>query len=371
MLGVSAGDICYFNGLVWTIVSGNTSSTKWLQETSAGVPSWSVPAGGCLTGPYLSVPYYYTNPTGTVCAPSDEIFAGIDPAGPASTIDMLGIGTVSPGATLQVIGQTPAPQGGGNGRLATEVLFVQGGSGGDTTDTSGSQGGDGSSAYIYAGDGGNAPGTSTNGIGGSVTIGGGRPGAGAGAGNDYGPVFLQPDEDEPGFIYRGPVIVGLGFCAGLHSTDDYPVDFCINKIQPYPSVAGDGTPAHDALEVIGDTGGATTGTTGQTGGKGGGIHLAGGHGGDAPSGSTNGDGGDIVLAPGVPGVGAGSAGAAGRTIVLTDFAFNGCTAEPTCSSGLRGTTHYVCSGAGVADILEVCTKNAADTYTWETITVTP
>lgn len=43
--GVNAGDIVYFNGTSWTILTGNTTTTKILQETSAGVPSWVAASG--------------------------------------------------------------------------------------------------------------------------------------------------------------------------------------------------------------------------------------------------------------------------------------------------------------------------------------
>jgi len=41
----TAGSICYWNGSVWTLLAGNTTTTNYLQETSAGVPSWTTPAG--------------------------------------------------------------------------------------------------------------------------------------------------------------------------------------------------------------------------------------------------------------------------------------------------------------------------------------
>lgn len=41
----AAGDICYWNGSAWTRLAGNTTTTNWLQESSAGVPSWTTPAG--------------------------------------------------------------------------------------------------------------------------------------------------------------------------------------------------------------------------------------------------------------------------------------------------------------------------------------
>lgn len=44
--GSAAGDIYYWNGSAWTRLAGNTGSTNYLQETSAGVPSWTSPGGG-------------------------------------------------------------------------------------------------------------------------------------------------------------------------------------------------------------------------------------------------------------------------------------------------------------------------------------
>jgi hypothetical protein len=41
----NAGDICYWNGSAWTLLTGNASSTHWLQQTSSGVPSWTSPPG--------------------------------------------------------------------------------------------------------------------------------------------------------------------------------------------------------------------------------------------------------------------------------------------------------------------------------------
>lgn len=43
---------------------------------------------------------------------------------------------------------------------------------------------------------------------------------------------------------------------------------------------------------------------------------------------------------------------------------------PTASEDLRGKMIVLKGGAGVADILKVCVKNAADVYTWKTVTIT-
>jgi len=41
----TAGSICYWNGSAWVVLAGNASGTQYLQETSAGVPSWTTPSG--------------------------------------------------------------------------------------------------------------------------------------------------------------------------------------------------------------------------------------------------------------------------------------------------------------------------------------
>lgn len=42
-------------------------------------------------------------------------------------------------------------------------------------------------------------------------------------------------------------------------------------------------------------------------------------------------------------------------------------AEPTCEAAIRGTLWYIAGGTGVKDIVEVCTKNAANVYGWSPI----
>jgi len=46
--------------------------------------------------------------------------------------------------------------------------------------------------------------------------------------------------------------------------------------------------------------------------------------------------------------------------------------KPTCEQAIRGRIYYTAGGAGVADIVEVCSKSAADAYAWRDIAlVTP
>ena len=41
--------------------------------------------------------------------------------------------------------------------------------------------------------------------------------------------------------------------------------------------------------------------------------------------------------------------------------------EPTCDASVRGTQWFTQGGAGVKDTLEVCAKDATDTYAWRTL----
>lgn len=40
------------------------------------------------------------------------------------------------------------------------------------------------------------------------------------------------------------------------------------------------------------------------------------------------------------------------------------TAAPTCNSAARGTIHYTPGGAGVADVVQICSKSSGDVYAW-------
>lgn len=41
--------------------------------------------------------------------------------------------------------------------------------------------------------------------------------------------------------------------------------------------------------------------------------------------------------------------------------------RPACASGVRGLWWYSNSGSGAKDVLAVCTKDAADSYSWRTV----
>lgn len=58
-----------------------------------------------------------------------------------------------------------------------------------------------------------------------------------------------------------------------------------------------------------------------------------------------------------------------KTYIDGDFGFvlGTTSAQPTCASGIRGKFWIVQGGAGVADSLQVCIKNAANAYVWQTV----
>jgi len=62
-----AGDIIYWNGSAWVTLAGNNSGTQFLQETSAGAPSWATPS---VTAPtyqsFTSSSGNYTPTSGSV-----------------------------------------------------------------------------------------------------------------------------------------------------------------------------------------------------------------------------------------------------------------------------------------------------------------
>ena len=73
----AVGDLCYWNGSAWTRVAGNTTTTNYLQETSAGVPSWTTPSGASLAFPQTvsgttssgGIPYFSGTTTLSSSAP--------------------------------------------------------------------------------------------------------------------------------------------------------------------------------------------------------------------------------------------------------------------------------------------------------------
>ena len=58
---------------------------------------------------------------------------------------------------------------------------------------------------------------------------------------------------------------------------------------------------------------------------------------------------------------------AGTRIVFNDSLQLGSLTAPTCNSATRGTFNYTASGAGVKDSVQVCAKDAGDSFGWRTV----
>lgn len=97
------GDVLFWNGTAWVTLAGNNSGTQFLQETSAGVPSWATVAGtGTLTT--LTAGAGISFSSGATCTTSCTVSQSLtnatlqsttlSPTGTASTTAvMMGLGT--------------------------------------------------------------------------------------------------------------------------------------------------------------------------------------------------------------------------------------------------------------------------------------
>lgn len=111
-----------------------------------------------------------------------------------------------------------------------------------------------------------------------------------------------------------------------------------------------GAAAPAVLTVTGPAGQNTTGSTGQTAGIGAAVDIIAGPGGAAPSGSTNGRGGSVVINPGAPGAGGGTAATYGNILMATaggQVAIGGTV--PTASLDITGTLARVISGTRIGN----------------------
>ncbi|GAG49586.1 unnamed protein product, partial [marine sediment metagenome] len=66
-------------------------------------------------------------------------------------------------------------------------------------------------------------------------------------------------------------------------------------------------------------------------------------------------------------VGIGTANPGQKLEVDGGIRLNTAATKPTCDSTVRGTLWFTQGGAGVADALEVCAKDAANAYAWRTL----
>jgi hypothetical protein len=110
------------------------------------------------------------------------------------------------------------------------------------------------------------------------------------------------------------------------------------------------------LTVTGPAGQATTGTTGQAAGVGAGVEILAGTGGAAPSGSANAKGGSVVINPGAPGAGTGTAATYGNVLMATaggQVAIGGTV--PTATLDITGTATRVISGTRIGNAVASAT----------------
>ncbi len=173
----------------------------------------------------------------------------------------IGIGQLSPAATLHVTGAQPAALI-GNGANATALLQLSGGKGGNTTG-GGATAGAGADVSLLAGNGGDAPAGSANGRGGSITLQPGSPGAGGGAAGQTGNLLLAPFGGNVGVGAASPEskltvdgsIQMTGGGSGLKFPD--------NTVQTTAAVSGLAAVAHNATLSGDGTGGSPLGVANQ------------------------------------------------------------------------------------------------------------
>jgi hypothetical protein len=104
------GSLCYWNGTQWQVLPGNTSSSLFLNETSAGVPSWATPSGagnvstgGTNTSGYLATWTSNTTLTSVLSLPAANfptLTGDVSNTGLATTVVAVNGGSVPASAKL-------------------------------------------------------------------------------------------------------------------------------------------------------------------------------------------------------------------------------------------------------------------------------
>jgi len=154
----------------------------------------------------------------------------------------IGIATTAPSATLHVFGFQPAAAA-TNGTAAPTLLQTAGGKGGNTTGTTGQVAGAGASISLLAGNGGDAPTGSNNGMGGSITLQPGGAGAGAGTAGKSGNVLIAPSGGNVGVGTTTPA--SKLTVAGVIQSTSGGIKFPDNTIQT-SAASGSGNVVHDS-----------------------------------------------------------------------------------------------------------------------------
>ena len=158
-----------------TVTSESQSNTESEAATSAPTPTPTPITGSGTTGQLTKFTSASTIGNSVVTESGGKI----------------GIATTAPSATLHIFGSQSGAST-GNGRATPALLQTAGGKGGNTTGTTGQVAGPGASISLLAGNGGDAPAGSTNGVGGSITLQPGGPGGGAGSAGATGNVLIAP-----------------------------------------------------------------------------------------------------------------------------------------------------------------------------------
>lgn len=155
-----AGDIIYWNGSIWTNLPGNNTGTKILQETSAGVPSWSSLASPTYTTLTTGTSLTYTPPGGVVrirvrmCGGGGGGGASVTNAGSPGTDTSFGSWTAihGGGGSTGAAGGTGGSGGvNGTGTQIVRLSGANGNSGGFTATVASAGGAGGSSPFGGAG----------------------------------------------------------------------------------------------------------------------------------------------------------------------------------------------------------------------------
>jgi hypothetical protein len=100
------------------------------------------------------------------------------------------------------------------------------------------------------------------------------------------------------------------------------------------------------------------------------VTVTGGVGGTGPggdvivSGGSGADAGFVVLQPGLGNVGIGATSPGQKLEINGGLRLNPSSAKPDCNATTRGTVWFTQGAATVKDSVEVCAKDATDTYLW-------
>lgn len=224
---IRVGDMIYWNGSAWVTLAGNNSGTQFLQETSAGVPSWVTLSFAPTYQSFTSGSANYT-PTSASVVRIKVRMCGGGGGGGAQTTNAGSVGTDTSFGSWTAIhgnggaqgGATPAGGAGGTGGAngtGTLITRLVGGQGQGGQNVSFAGGGSGSSNPFGGAGGGGASTVAGNAAAANTGSGGGGAGgntgvpsaAGGGAGE-----YVEFVVSAPGTIAYSVGAGGNGGAAG-------------------------------------------------------------------------------------------------------------------------------------------------------------